>query len=250
MVMKRFLMKLSYDGNNFCGWQIQPQVRTVQLSLETALSQIAKQKIAVVGSGRTDTGVHALAQYAHFDFPINMQPQQISAALNSKLTDDILVKDIQAVSSKFHARYDARKRSYKFIIAKQLTPFNRLYQSYFPRKTIILDRIQKATPYFLGKHDFTSFCKFNPDLKHQICEIYSFNCKEDENAIILELSANRFLHNMVRRIVGTLVNVSHHQIEASIIKDLLKAKSPANKLISTAPPQGLYLQEVKYPELN
>jgi tRNA pseudouridine38-40 synthase len=248
--MKRFLMQLSYDGTFFSGWQTQPQVRTVQQVLEPTLSKIAKQTTPIVGSGRTDAGVHALNQYAHFDFPISMQPKQIVAALNSLLPEDILIKQIWEVPADFHARYDASKRTYLYIITKKRTPFNRFYQSYFPKKNLNISIIDQAAQLFLGKHDFTAFSKFNPDVKTQICEIYNFNCYENTDTITLQIEANRFLHNMVRRVVGTLVNISHKEQEISIITELLAARSPQSNLISTAPPQGLYLQNVEYPNLS
>ncbi|MDY6915443.1 MAG: tRNA pseudouridine(38-40) synthase TruA [Candidatus Cloacimonadota bacterium] len=246
--MKRFLAKLSYDGTNFSGWQIQPNVRTVEETLEKALKIISKQTINVVGSGRTDAGVHALSQYAHFDFPISMKTHQIVAALNSNLPDDILIKNIYEVSHKFHSRYDAQKRSYLFLISKHRTPFNRFYQSYFPNKKLDFHKIEESAKFFLGKHDFTSFCKLNPKLNHHFCQIFNFDCKENENTVKLQITANRFLHNMVRRIVGTLVNISHEQVQAEIVIKLLKNRNPSHKLISTAPPQGLYLKNVEYSE--
>ena len=246
--MQRLLAKISYDGTNFCGWQIQPKDRTVQQEIETALSEISKVKIAIIAAGRTDAGVHALGQYAHFDFPNNMSTDQLLKAVHTKLKKDIQVLSIVKVKSAFHARYDAFSRSYKYIITKKPDPFNRFYKSSFPRFDLNIELIYSCVKQFIGKHDFTSFSKFNPDIKSTICNISAFEIIETDSDIILQITADRFLHNMVRRIVGTIVNISNIRKAPEVISDLIAAKSTASKLITTAPPQGLYLLDVGYPE--
>ncbi|MCD4795760.1 MAG: tRNA pseudouridine(38-40) synthase TruA [Candidatus Cloacimonetes bacterium] len=244
--MKRYLLRISYDGSNFAGWQSQKEGRTVQQTIEKALSSIAGKPITIVGSGRTDAGVHAFRQYAHFDFSMNMNTTQIKAALQTKLPFDILITGVYEVKDDFHARYDAVKRTYKYYLAKERTPFNRFYKSFIPRKKLFQGKIDCCLPYFIGLHDFTSFAKYNPDIKNQDCEIYEFSCEEREDDHLFTITANRFLHNMVRRIIGTIVEISHSDADPEIIQELILNRNPSQKLVTTAPPQGLYLAEVLY----
>jgi tRNA pseudouridine38-40 synthase len=246
--MKRFLLRINYDGTNFKGWQSQKHGRTVQDTLESVLSEITKANITVVGSGRTDAGVHAIRQYAHFDLNLNITPDQLIRAINSKLPDDLKITNVFQVVNNFHARYDAEKRVYKYMITSNKSPFNRFYKTCFHRKIIAPENMEKCLHYFIGEYDFTSFSKSNPDIKSNICTINNFELHKENEDLVFILSANRFLHNMVRRIIGTIVNISHANIDPEIINKLINRKNPSHKLISTAPPQGLYLLDVRYPE--
>ena len=246
--MKRYLMRISYDGTNFNGWQSQKEGRTVQQTIEQVLTKIAKTKISTICAGRTDTGVHALRQYAHFDFPVKMTTEQIRMALTSNLPDDISILKVFRVKEDFSARYTAISRIYKYIITNNKTPFNRFYKSFIPQKSISIDRLMGCLPFFLGEHDFTSFSKYNPDLNHCICNVTNFKVNKVDNDFIFEISANRFLHNMVRRIIGTMINISHTNTDSTIITQLIERKDQKNKLITTSPSHGLYLAEVVYPE--
>lgn len=246
--MKRILLRLAYDGTDFCGWQTQKSGRTVQQTIEKALFELAGEKIAVTGSGRTDSGVHALRQYAHFDLPLKMTTDQLVRAMRTKLPHDIGMMKAFEVKDDFNARYDAFRRSYRYIITRERTPFNRFHKSFIPRLRLDNERIKAALPYFLGEHDFTSFSKLNPDLKHNFCDLQQFDVSFENDDIIFEISANRFLHNMVRRLVGTVINISHTETDPSIIQELIGRKNPSHRLIQTAPAQGLYLREVHYPE--
>lgn len=239
-------MTISYDGTDFCGWQSQKRGRTVQQTIENALAIIAKEAIPIVGSGRTDAGVHALKQFAHFDFSIQMTSEQILLALNSKLPDDIRTIKIIQVKDDFSARYDAIQRKYIYLIAKERTPFNHFYKSFFSRLKFAPEKIENCLSYFKGKHDFTSFSKFNPDITNQICYVQSFIFKERKDDFMFEICANRFLHHMVRRLIGTVLNISNSEQKPEIIIELFNQKNPENKLIATAPPEGLYLADVIY----
>ncbi len=244
--MKRYLMQIVYDGTDFCGWQIQSNGRTVQETIEKVLSKIAKCKVAIAGSGRTDSGVHAQRQYAHFDFDLAMTPRQIMLALNSKMPADISITDVKEVRSDFHARYDAIARKYHYHIAKEKTPFNRRFCSIIPKAVFSKDKIVETMNYFLGEHDFTSFSKLNPVLKHNRCRIKSFTYEEKDDVVIFEIEANRFLHNMVRRIVGTVMNICITDSDPQIVRTLIANENPGHKLIMTAPPNGLFLEDVIY----
>ena len=246
--MKRYLLRISYDGNAFSGWQSQKEDRTVQQVIENALSEIAKKSVKITCAGRTDAGVHALRQYAHFDFDQDMTAKQIKFALQAKLPADVSIQKVFAVIEDFNARYDAINRTYRYLLTKQRTPFNRYYKSFLPKKNIRKKIIRNCLPFFLGIHDFTSFSKYNPDLNNCLCEITQLNFKDTGNEYVFTISANRFLHNMVRRIVGTIINISHFEMKPEIIRDLIDARDQNNKLIETAPPQGLYIEEVEYPK--
>ena len=246
--MKNFLAKISYDGTDFCGWQIQKEGRTVQQVLESALSIVAKEKIKTTSAGRTDTGVHAIGQYANFHFPIQMTTKQIQLALRSNLPYDVLVTKVIEVSDDFNARYDAISRTYRYILAKKITPFNRKYKSFIPKVEIETGIVKKCLNYFIGKHDFTSFAKSNPDLNNYYCNIITFEFEETADDYRFVIKANRFLHNMVRRIVGTIINIANTNTDPAVINNLIIAKTRKNKLITTAPSNGLYLNDVEYPD--
>ncbi|MCF7919192.1 MAG: tRNA pseudouridine(38-40) synthase TruA [Candidatus Cloacimonetes bacterium] len=245
--MPRYLIRLSYDGTHFSGWQIQDHARTVQQCLEKALSYFdAPVPLTVTGAGRTDAGVHALRQYANFDLEKEISPQQMVAALNTRLPDDIRVLQSWQVTSDFSARYSALSRSYEYHLAIHRTPFNRLYSAFLPRYRINAEIIEKCLPYFLGEHDFSTFAKLNPDLHHQRCTVQEFTLEIKDDELIFRIRANRFLHNMVRRMIGTSIRLGHQNKDPMIIKDLIAAANPNNDLIFTAPPEGLFLAEVEY----
>jgi len=175
-----------------------------------------------------------------------MTTKQIQLALRANLPHDVSVTQIVEVSNDFSARYDAISRSYRYILTKELTPFNRKYKSFIPKVKIETDIIKKCLKYFIGKHDFTSFAKYNPDLNNYFCNILNFTFEETDEDYRFIIQANRFLHNMVRRIVGTIINISNTNTEPNIINELISAETPENKLITTSPPNGLYLIEVEY----
>lgn len=241
-------MKIAYDGTNYFGWQVQHQQRTVQHTIENALTEFCGKKTAITGSGRTDAGVHAWGQYAHFNYKGNANPEQIRKGLRRFLPDDIKVLKIYRTTPDFHARYDAYERIYQYHIAKEETPFNRLYMGSFPRKKIDIEAMQVAAQYFLGEHDFSSFSKMNPAVPDHVCSIYQSDFEIHEDYYAYTIRANRFLHNMVRRIVGSLINISHLQLDPAIINKWLEEKQSRQTIIFPAPPQGLYLVDVLYPK--
>jgi tRNA pseudouridine38-40 synthase len=244
--MRRILLQISYDGTNFSGWQIQPEQRTVQQTIENSLSNIFKEKIQITGSGRTDAGVHARNQFAHFDLLSTIPLLGIKKALNSNLPKDVRIVNAFNVKIDFHSRYNARSRIYEYMITKEFSPFCRFYKSFIPKIKPKPEIIIKCLPYFMGNHDFTAFAKHNPDLNNNLCEITDFTLNETEVDLVFEIQANRFLHNMVRRVIGTILNISHFNLDPEIIPELITQKNASHKLIYTAPPQGLYLKDVKY----
>ncbi len=245
--MRRYLMKLSYDGTNYHGWQKQQNGLAIQEVLEKALQSFSQTPGPIIGAGRTDTGVHALAQFAHFDYAGRMEPAQMLLAFRRLLPGDLQVLEIKKVSPWLSARYQAYERSYRYVLAKNRTPFNCRYSGYIPHLRLGLPPMREAAKLLLGKHDFSSFGRANPEVPNRICELKSLSINETEDSYLFELVADRFLHNMVRRIVGTLANVSHFALQPGIINDILQDRCPRQNLVTTAPASGLFLVGVKYP---
>lgn len=245
--MSRYLMKLCYDGTGYHGWQKQHNGISIQSVLEDAIQLFAKISIPIVAAGRTDAGVHALAQYAHFDYSGSMQPYQMLLAFRRYLPTDIKVLEISKVSPHLSARYQAYERSYRYILAKQRTPFNRNYSGYLPAIKLELAPMQEAAKRLLGSHDFSSFGRANPEVPNRICELKTLDICDQVDSFVFLVTADRFLHNMVRRIVGTLANISHFGLPPTTIDAILSDACPRQNLVTTAPASGLYLIDVKYP---
>jgi len=244
--MKRYALKIAYDGSKYYGWQVQPISPTIQETLQNALEKIAKQPITVIGAGRTDTGVHALGQVAHFDFPVEMSTEQLMLAIHSKIPHSIQITHIVEVAPDFHSRYDAISRTYQYIITTAPSPFNYHYKSSFPRYQISLERFVPCMTFFLGKQDFSSFAKPNPSNKNYTCDVKDMRIERIHDDIIITITADRFLHNMVRRIIGAMIAVSHKNLPPEIISEWIASKKHSQKNYITASPNGLYLVKVGY----
>ncbi len=245
--MQRYLVQLAYDGSAFHGWQRQKNAYSVQESVENALSKIAKCNIQITGSGRTDTGVHATCQFAHFDFPYDIPVERFKMALITAL-DNHYVRPLKfwKVPSDFNSRYNAYERTYNYIITLERNPFNVKYKSFLPHHNLDMELIEKSIPFFIGKHDFSSFSKPNPQISNTFCDIKKLVVRTQDNNIIFTISANRFLHNMVRRIIGCVSTISHHKLNPEIIASYFDTGKGDQKVLFTAPPCGLYLTNVKY----
>lgn len=240
---------IQYDGTNFSGWQIQPNVRTVQGELSEAIKKIYyKETITIYGSGRTDTGVHALAQVASFKIPFLKMPiEKFHYALNNHLPYDIRVIKAEIVNESFNARASAKWREYLYIIMNSdiYSPFLKKYSWFYRKNVIDIEKINSYANVILGEHDFTSFCSSSDenDSKYRYIErSYAIRKKE---IIYFIIKGNAFLHNMVRIIVGTFVEAQKKDLKASDIKEILESKDRRNALV-TAPPQGLYLRRIIY----
>ncbi len=243
--MRKFLIRFCYDGHPFHGWQIQKDALTIQQVMEKALAQIFKTETSLTVSGRTDAGVHALNQYAHFTAETRMEPENIIAAINSIIPKAIHINECTIADDDFHARFSAKRRTYMYKIMKEFSPFERFYASYFPQKKIYLLLLRKASEYLLGTHDFNVFAQDTSQLHSTQCTIDNAQWSETDSHFIFKISANRFMHNMVRRIVGTLLHISHEGLEADYISKILSTQD-YSLLGMTAPPQGLYLLKVSY----
>jgi tRNA pseudouridine38-40 synthase len=245
--MSRIKITISYDGASFSGYQVQPSKRTVQLELEKALSKMHKdQQVKVTSSGRTDAGVHAIGQVCHFDSVLNIATEAWKKALNALLPDDIHVKSAEEVEATFHARYDTTGKEYRYKIWRGKDPniFQRKYMYHYPYE-LNISAMKEASKQFIGTHDFTSFCAANTDVKDKIRSIYDISIIEEGNEVVLTFRGNGFLYNMVRILVGTILEVGNGKIKVSEINEIIAGKNRA-KAGKTAPPQGLYLWQVFY----
>ncbi len=248
--MARYLIRVMYDGAAFRGWQVQCAGRSIQGDLISAFRQLGVKHPGVTGSGRTDAGVHALAHFAHFNYKGRMTPRQLLLALNTKLRDDLLVTGVWPVADDFHARYQAMSRSYIYLHAKHKTPLNRLHTGFMPRTKFKFEALQNLAKVLKGSHDFTSLSRDNPLVPNHICDVTQLDISDRGQIIRFDITADRFLHNMVRRIVGTIVNLAHQGLGPDELSRLLKEKNPRQRHVVTAPAQGLYLTNVRYPDLQ
>lgn len=248
--MEKLKCIINYDGSRFSGFQIQPKKRTVQGELEKALMKMHKgSHIRIQASGRTDTGVHALGQIIHFDSPYDIPTSNWKQALNTLLPDDLYVKGVIVVPSTFHARYDAVEKEYRYYVWHEKEPdvFKRNYAYHFPYK-LDISAIQKACTYLEGTHDFTTFSSAKATTKgSKERTLYQVSCIKQGNEIEFILRGNGFLYNMVRIIVGVLLDIGQGRRKPSDIEHLLAQKD--RQLVGeTIPSQGLYLWRVAYSE--
>ena len=243
--MPRYFIQLAYDGSNFHGWQIQPRANSVQEEIQKALSKLhGNEKIEIVGCGRTDTGVHAKSYFLHTDLPHTWDPQQLVFKLNRMTPPDISFSKAWELHSDLHARFDASSRTYRYFINRHKDPFVRT-QSWYVQQDLDLQAMNQAAIYLLGVQDFSSFAKSHTDVKTNICEVFAAEWFQTANGLYFEISANRFLRNMVRAIVGTLVEVGLGKIKASELPGIIAAQNRSEAYVSV-PAQGLFLWDITY----
>jgi len=244
--MRNFKIVVEYDGRRYFGWQRQAEKLTVQRVLEEAIGRITQEKVTVIGSGRTDTGVHALNQVAHFKTQSLIKPDKLLLGINSLLPDDVVVKKIEEVKESFHARFDAKSKVYMYQIFNYPTrPAVLRDYVWHIRKPLHVKEMEEALMALQGKHDFSSFCGHKIAGVSCVKEIREAYLKEKGNLIQVFIEADGFVRHMVRSIVGTLVEVGLGKRKPQDINGILAAKDRRMAGI-TAPPQGLFLVEVKY----
>jgi tRNA pseudouridine38-40 synthase len=246
--MSRFFIEIAYNGTNYHGWQIQQNANTVQAEINKAISTLLNEKITVIGAGRTDTGVHAQQLFAHFDTSIPFETEKLLFKLNSFLPDDIACNSIFKVNSDAHARFSATTRTYEYWITPTKTPFliNKAY--YFPH-SLNIDLMNKAAKELMLHTDFSCFSKSKTDTFTNDCNITSASWKTIDNQLVFTISANRFLRNMVRAIVGTLLEIGQNKITIEDLKKIIKSKN-RSEAGQSVPAHGLFLVKVEYPELS
>lgn len=244
---KNFKLILEYDGTLYHGWQRQKNDRTIQGEIEKALFKMTGQNIVLIGSGRTDAGVHALGQVAHFHCPTELQPEIFQKGLNSLLPNDIVIKECSHVHETFHARYDAKNKTYNYKILNRIIPVAvcRQYAWHISRK-LNIEAMQSAFSYTIGTHDFKAFEGIGSPRSHSIrCIMQAKIIRKDQGYLIIEIQADGFLRYMVRNIVGTLVDVGLNKITPLDFKEILLSKN-RNQAGATAPAHGLFLLQVGY----
>lgn len=240
----RYFIKLAYNGTNYHGWQTQPNAASVQETLSKALSVILNYEIEIVGAGRTDTGVHASEMYAHFDFNLQIDVEKTVHKLNSYLPKDIAVFDLFEVKNDFHARFSAKKRTYEYRICTTKNPFLQEVCWYF-HQNLNVELMNKASNLLLGFTDFQCFSKVNTDVATFNCVIFEAYWKQENDQLIFTISADRFLRNMVRAIVGTLINIGLEKISLDDFIKIIESKKRSEAGFSV-PAHGLFLTKVEY----
>ncbi|OFX89178.1 MAG: tRNA pseudouridine(38-40) synthase TruA [Bacteroidetes bacterium GWF2_33_16] len=242
----RYFVQLSYLGTNYCGWQIQPNGNTVQQVLNNAFSTILQESIEITGAGRTDTGVHASYFMAHFDsLKENLHlDQKILLKLNGILPLDIAIQKIFAVKSDAHTRFNATSRTYNYFIHQQKDPFLLKTSWYFPYK-LDINMMNEASEMMIHFSDFTSFSKLHTDVKTNNCKVFSAMWTQENYKICFTIKADRFLRNMVRAIVGTILEVGKGKIDLEEFVQIVESKNRSEAGISV-PAHGLFLSAIEY----
>lgn len=240
----RYFIKLAYNGTQYHGWQIQPNAASVQETMNKAFSVILNSEISLMGAGRTDTGVHAKEMYAHFDLEKPFDIPVTIHKLNSFLPKDIVIYSVFPVADDAHTRFDAIKRTYEYHINTFKDAFLQEQSWYFHQK-LDLDLMNKAASLLLKHTDFQCFSKVNTDVNTFDCTIFEAQWKQENDKLIFTISANRFLRNMVRSIVGTLINIGLHKITLADFETIIESKNRERAGFSV-PAHGLYLTKIEY----
>ena len=244
----RYFIEFAYKGTNYHGWQIQPEAISVQEVLTKATNLILKDSFELVGAGRTDAGVHASQMYAHFDTEVDFNSEDAVRKINSYLPEDIAVFRIFPVSADAHTRFDATARTYEYHIHLKKNVFSKDLSWYHFRK-LNIDKMNEAAKILLEYEDFECFSKTHTDVFTFSCNITQAYWEQKDSQLIFHISANRFLRNMVRAIVGTLINVGLGKIQSNDVHEIIKSKN-RGKAGFSVPAHGLYLTKVVYPYIN
>ena len=245
--MRNIKMTIRYDGSRYKGFQrLKDNDMTIQGKIEDVLSKMADENIEIIGSGRTDMGVHAYGQVANFKTNSNLSIDKIKSYLYEYLPKDIVITNLEEVDERFHSRYNVKSKVYLYKIYdnKFHDPFLRRYTTHIPKK-LDIELMKDASKYFIGEHDFTSFASSKSKKKSNVRTIYSINIKEDNDLIEIYFEGNGFLYNMVRIMTGALIDVGHKKISPEDIKKMIKEKD-RTKSSDTALAKGLYLYKVNY----
>ncbi len=242
----RYFLELSYNGKAYYGWQNQPNAISVQEVIEKALSTILKEKIDIVGAGRTDAGVHASQMFAHFDFDNPIKPEDLTYKLNSFLPKDVAIQDVFSVNAEAHARFDALSRTYHYRVStlKNVFDYDYSYQMHLP---LDIGAMNKACKILFEYNDFQCFSKSKTDVKTYNCDIMEAVWVQNGSELLFTIKANRFLRNMVRAVVGTMVNIGLGKLKPEDLHQIIESKD-RGKAGFSVPAHGLYLVHIAYPE--
>ncbi|WP_396146154.1 tRNA pseudouridine(38-40) synthase TruA [Flavobacterium sp.] len=243
----RYFLEFAYKGTNYHGWQYQPNASSVQETLNKALSTLYKTEIDLVGAGRTDTGVHAKQMFAHFDLDFEIDVPHYIHKLNSFLPADIAILNIHLVTDDNHARFDATKRTYEYHIHTSKEVFS-TDTSWYYHNQLNIELMNEACKELFNHSDFECFSKVHTDVNTFNCKIMEAHWQQNGNKLIFTIAADRFLRNMVRAIVGTMVNIGLEKVSLQEFKQIIECKD-RNKAGFSVPAHGLYLTKVEYPYL-
>jgi tRNA pseudouridine38-40 synthase len=242
--MRCLKLVIEYDGTEFVGWQSQLNGRAVQDVLLRALQQIIGEKVTLIGAGRTDSGVHARGQVASFRTEKSIPSTKLHQALNGLLPQDVRIHDVDEVPASFHPRFDARQRRYSYSISTRPTALDRR-TSWCVKYSFDTELISKSAEIILGKHDFSAFCKHEAEIENRICTVVRSHWTVSNGRMVYEIAADRFIHGMVRALVGTMVNIGRGHTPIEDFGEILASCSRA-EAGSAAPARGLCLEEVLY----
>ena len=240
-----YRLLLEYDGTDFFGWQVQVGCRTVQGDLEAALQQLMGEQIRVAAAGRTDTGVHALGQVASFHSAKFREPEVVTNALNGTIQPDVRILETTIAPPDFHARFSAVWRHYRYRIVLKSSALER-NRAWYPPFNVDWGSVERESDDFLGVQDFTAFSKASGESDNPKCDIQSIVWQREGHNIQVDIKANRFLHHMVRGMMGTLIDIGRGRFQPGTVKDLLNSRNREDCGV-IAPAHGLYLVEVGYP---
>lgn len=244
--MRRLKCTIQYDGTGYAGYQVQPNGLTIQEVIETTLARMHKHPVKVIGSGRTDARVHAYGQVIHFDTELAIPPENVVKALNTLLPADIRVRSCEEVEPTFEARYDVVGKEYRYFVRREENAFRRNLSVHIPYP-LDLERIRQGMAHLVGTHDFSSFCVAKTETDNRVRTIYEAELMTIDDELVFRFQGSGFLYNQIRIMVGTLLDVGRGRFVPEDIKKMLLAKD-RNVAGVTAPPHGLYLWEVFYPE--
>ncbi len=242
--MRNIALLIEYDGTDYGGWQVQKNSRSIQGVVEEQLTRLLQEKVGLVGAGRTDAGVHARGQVANFHTERDWAPRRLIYALNGTLPRDIAIRESAEVPADFHSRFDARARRYSYRIVSRKIAIGKEFAASLPYE-LAVDSMNAAAGYLIGKKNFRSFTKYADQQRHFLCDIYSVGWKTEGEAFMFTIEGNRFLHGMVRAIVGTLVDVGRGRLSVEEFAKVVDAADRSAASMS-APACGLCLDEVRY----
>jgi len=242
----RYFIELSYNGKGYHGWQNQPNATSVQEVVERALSRLLNTPVAIMGAGRTDAGVHASQMFAHFDTVAIFNPQDLVFKLNSFLPDDVAIATIFKVKPEIHARFYAMSRTYLYRVSVRKNVFE-FDASYYVKQALDVDKMNAAAKLLLEYKDFQCFSKSKTDVKTYHCDIMKAEWLIKDGELHFVIQANRFLRNMVRAIVGTLINIGLGKMDVEALHQIIESKNRSEAGFSV-PAHGLYLTHIEYPE--
>jgi len=242
--LKNYRLIIQYDGTNYSGWQIQKNSQSIQQKITDAIEVLLKEKINLIGSGRTDSGVHAIGQVANFRTETEINIYRFMHSLNSVLPSDIMVSEMEEAKFEFHSRFDAKKRTYLYLLSPTRSPFYKNYSYFYPRK-IDLEKLNSLIHLFLGEKDYTSFSRKNTDIENKNCNVYKAFWRKKGELVLFSIQASRYLHGMVRTVVGTLLNAQDQNDPEVFIKEIFNSQN-REEAFDAVPAKGLFLYKVEY----